>query len=167
MKTGNGSCDVSGIRRVYACRCDDRRSAISAGGGGAGAAQSVPDLLKDPAVKAALDAAKATEAQTIEDQIRFCEVPAPPFKETARGEVLRQTFQQLGLQNVRVDKAGNVLGDRPGAAAHPHLVLAAHLDTVFPEGTDVKVKRDGAVLQGRASATTAAVWPCWSPSSAR
>ena len=106
------------------------------------------DLLKDPAVKAAVDAAKATEAQTIADQIRFCEIPAPSFKEDVRGQELKRVFQQLGLQNVRVDKAGNVLGDYPGAAAHPHLVLAAHLDTVFPEGTDVKVKREGALLKG-------------------
>ncbi len=106
------------------------------------------DLLKDPAVKAALDAAKASEAQTIEDQIRFCEIPAPSFKETARGVELKNVFQELGLQNVRVDKAGNVLGDRPGAAAHPHFVIAAHLDTVFPEGTDVRVKREGTVLRG-------------------
>ena len=106
------------------------------------------DLLRDPAVRAALDAAKANEAQTIEDQIRFCEVMAPPFKEAARGEIVKQTFQQLGLQNVRVDRAGNVLGDRSGAAARPRLVIAAHLDTVFPESTDVKVKREGALLRG-------------------
>jgi acetylornithine deacetylase/succinyl-diaminopimelate desuccinylase-like protein len=109
---------------------------------------AAPDLLKDPAVRAAVDAAKANEAQAIEEQIRFCEVPAPSFKETARGEVLKETFRQLGLQNVRVDKAGNVLGDRPGAAPRPQLVIAAHLDTVFPEGTDVKVKREGTVLHG-------------------
>jgi len=109
---------------------------------------AAPDLLKDPAVRAAVDAAKANEAQAIEDQVRFCEVPAPSFMETARGEVLRQTFQQLGLQNVRVDKAGNVLGDRPGAAPRPRFVIAAHLDTVFPEGTDVKVKREGTSLRG-------------------
>src|SRR5439155_7690500 len=108
----------------------------------------VADLMKDASVKAALDAAKASEPQTIEDQVRFCEVPAPPFKETARGEVLKQTFQQLGLENVRVDKAGNVLGDRSGAEPRPRFVIAAHLDTVFPEGTDVTVKRDGAVLRG-------------------
>ena len=88
------------------------------------------------------------EPQTIEDQIRFCEVPAPPFKERARGEVLRQAFQQAGLRNVRFDRVGNVLGDRPGMAARPHVVLAAHLDTVFPEETDVKVRRDGAILWG-------------------
>ncbi|MEO8257003.1 MAG: M20/M25/M40 family metallo-hydrolase [Acidobacteriota bacterium] len=106
------------------------------------------NLLTTPAVAAALEAAKAMEGQTIDDQIRFCEVPAPPFKERARGEVLRQAFQQAGLRNVRVDRAGNVLGDRPGMAARPRLVLAAHLDTVFPEETDVTVKRDGAILRG-------------------
>ena len=120
--------------------------------GGAAHAQSVPptpaDLLKDPAVKAALDAAKANEAQTIEDQIRFCEIPAPSFKEEVRGKELQRVFQQLGLQNVRADKVGNVLGDYPGAAPRPHFVIAAHLDTVFPEGTDVKVKREGALLRG-------------------
>jgi acetylornithine deacetylase/succinyl-diaminopimelate desuccinylase-like protein len=115
---------------------------------GQGASPSPADLLKDPSVKAAIDAAKATEAQTIADQIRFCEIPAPSFKEEVRGQELKRVFTQLGLRNVRVDKVGNVLGDYPGAAARPHLVLAAHLDTVFPEGTDVKVKREGAVLKG-------------------
>lgn len=106
------------------------------------------DLLKDAAVKAALDGAKASEAQTVEDQIRLCEIPAPSFKEEVRGRELQRVFQQLGLQNVRIDKVGNVLGDYPGAAPRPHFVIAAHLDTVFPEGTDVKVKREGAVLRG-------------------
>ena len=75
-------------------------------------------------------------------------VPGTSFKEEVRGKELQGAFTQAGLQNVRVDKAGNVLGEYPGAAAHPHLVLSAHLDTVFPEGTDVKVKRDGALLKG-------------------
>ena len=112
------------------------------------ASPSPGELMKDPAVKAALDAVKANEAQVTEDQIRFCEIPAPAFKEDARGLELKRVFQQLGLQNVRVDKVGNVLGDYPGAAARPHFVLAAHLDTVFPEGTNVKVKREGAILRG-------------------
>ncbi len=108
----------------------------------------VAALARDSRVRAALDLAQSGEADTIADQIRFCEVPAPPFKEAARGEVLRRAFVDLGLQNVRVDRAGNVLGDRPGAAARPHLVVAAHLDTVFPEDTNVKVTRQGALLKG-------------------
>src|SRR5262249_54992916 len=99
-------------------------------------------------VRAALSAAKSTEPQTLDDQVRFCEVAAPPFKETARGDVLKGEFAKLGLQNVRVDRAGNVLGDRPGEALHPHLVVAAHLDTVFPEDTNVKVTRRGQRVDG-------------------
>ena len=106
------------------------------------------DLMKDPAVKAALDAVKANEPQTIEEQIRFCQIPAPSFKEETRGKELERVFQQIGLQNVRVDKVGNVLGEYHGAVPHPHAVIAAHLDTVFPEGTDVRVKREGNVLRG-------------------
>jgi acetylornithine deacetylase/succinyl-diaminopimelate desuccinylase-like protein len=108
----------------------------------------VAGLMQDAAVQAALAAAKAGEGQTIEDQVRFSEIPAPPFKEQARGQELQRVFLSLGLQNVRIDKAGNVLGDRPGRAPHPHLVMAAHLDTVFPEGTDVRVRRAGPVLHG-------------------
>ncbi len=112
------------------------------------AAPGAAALLQNPAVKTALDLVKTQDAQTIDDQVRFCEIPAPPFKEEARGAELKRTFEQLGLQNVRVDRAGNVLGDYPGASAHPHVVLAAHLDTVFPEGTNVKVRREGSVLHG-------------------
>lgn len=109
---------------------------------------AIPSLMQDPSVRAALDAARAAEPKTIEDQIRFCEVPAPPFKETARADVLRREFTALGLQNIRVDGAGNVLADRPGGAARPRLVIAAHLDTVFPEETNVKVTRRGHTLEG-------------------
>ena len=41
-----------------------------------------------------------------------------------------------------------MIGVRPGKSAHPNLVFAAHLDTVFPEGTDVKVTREGDLLKG-------------------
>jgi acetylornithine deacetylase/succinyl-diaminopimelate desuccinylase-like protein len=121
---------------------------LASGSAYAQGSASPADLVKDPAVKAALDGVKATEGQTVDDQIRFCEIPAPSFKEEARGLELKRVFTQLGLQNVRVDAVGNVLGDYPGAAARPRVVIAAHLDTVFPEGTDVKVKRQGAVLHG-------------------
>jgi tripeptide aminopeptidase len=105
-------------------------------------------LMADAAIKAAVEAIKASEPQTIEDQVRLCEVEAPPFKEGKRAEVYARMFGELGLQNVRIDKEGNVLGDRPGAQPRPRLVFTAHLDTVFPEGTDVKVKREGNILRG-------------------
>src|SRR5688572_8109729 len=104
-------------------------------------------LMTDAAVKAALEMIRAAEPQTIEDQVRLTEIEAPPFKETKRAEIYARMFREAGLQNVRIDKAGNVLGDRPGAQPRPRLVLSAHLDTVFPEGTDVKVKREGNLLR--------------------
>jgi acetylornithine deacetylase/succinyl-diaminopimelate desuccinylase-like protein len=112
----------------------------------AGASPAV--LLEQAAVKGAVEFARSDEARTLADQIRFCEVPAPPFMEQARGEVLRGEFAALGLQNVRVDREGNVLADRPGASPRPRLVVASHLDTVFPAETDVQVRRDGAILRG-------------------
>jgi acetylornithine deacetylase/succinyl-diaminopimelate desuccinylase-like protein len=104
-------------------------------------------LLQDASVRAALDAVRAAEPQTLEDQIRICEVEAPPFKEAKRAELYAQMFREAGLQNVRIDKEGNVLGEKPGTQARPHLVFSAHLDTVFPEGTNVTVKREGTVLR--------------------
>src|SRR5215813_3342234 len=117
----------------------------------AGAAQNATDALAAFAetrdVRAALDAAK-TDPAIVDDQIRFCEIPAPPFKEERRAGALKEAFEHLGLADVRIDKAGNVLGSRPGVTPRPHLVIAAHLDTVFPEGTNVHVRRDGSVLHG-------------------
>jgi acetylornithine deacetylase/succinyl-diaminopimelate desuccinylase-like protein len=111
-------------------------------------AQSVAALLGEPSIKAAIAAARSGEPRTIEDQIRFCEVPAPPFNENARGDLLRRSFVDAGLQNIRIDRAGNVIADRLGQAPAPRVVLAAHLDTVFPEGTPTKVTRQGGVLRG-------------------
>jgi acetylornithine deacetylase/succinyl-diaminopimelate desuccinylase-like protein len=105
-------------------------------------------LLQDAAVKAATEGLRASEPQTLEDQIRLCEVEAPPFKETKRAELYAQMFKEAGLTNVRIDKEGNVLGEKRGTQPRPHLVFSAHLDTVFPEGTDVTVKREGAMLRG-------------------
>ena len=80
--------------------------------------------------------------------MRLCEIPAPPFKEAARAAAYADAFRAAGLRNVRIDSAGNVLGERPGRAARPHLVFSAHLDTVFPEDTDVRVTREGLILRG-------------------
>lgn len=111
-------------------------------------AQDAARLSEDPQVKAALAATEANEPHFIDEQIRICEIPAPPFHEDIRARELERLFKAAGLQDVRIDRAGNVIGVRPGAAPHPNLLLQAHLDTVFPEGTNVKVTREGTVLKG-------------------
>ncbi len=113
-----------------------------------GAATIGARLMQDAAVTSALDRVKRDEGQVIEEQVRLCEIPAPPFQEQSRGEALRQAFVAAGLDNVRVDEVGNVIGDRPGLAPRPRLVFSAHLDTVFPEGTRVQTTREGSIIRG-------------------
>jgi acetylornithine deacetylase/succinyl-diaminopimelate desuccinylase-like protein len=114
----------------------------------AAAADDLSDLLSQADVRSTLDAVTADEPQVVRDQTRLCQIPAPPFQEAARAQAMRAAFEQAGLSNVRLDRAGNVLGDRTGVAAKPHIVVAAHLDTVFPGGTDVRVTRTGSRLKG-------------------
>jgi acetylornithine deacetylase/succinyl-diaminopimelate desuccinylase-like protein len=111
-------------------------------------AQSPTDLLKSPEIRAAFAAIERNEPRMIDLQVKVCEIPAPPYHEDARGKELERLFNEAGLKDVRIDKAGNVIGIRPGKAAHPNLVFAAHLDTVFPEGTNVHVTREGTLLKG-------------------
>ncbi len=110
--------------------------------------QEAVKLMADPTVKAALEAIKHNEPEMLSEQARICEIAAPPFHEEQRGYELKKIFEGLHLTNVRIDKAGNVIGARPGEKSRPNVVLAAHLDTVFPEGTNVKVTREGDVMKG-------------------
>ena len=73
---------------------------------------------------------------------------APPFKEARRAEDYRRRLEALGLRNVRIDSVGNVIAERPGEPGEPVVVISGHLDTVFPEGTDVAVRREGTTLRG-------------------
>lgn len=107
---------------------------------------AVRSLLVDSKVQQALAFAERNESRVIEYQIALTEIPAPPFQERARGAAYAELFRARGLRRVRTDAEGNVLGLRPGRRDKPLLVFSAHLDTVFPEGTDVRVKRDGNVL---------------------
>ncbi|HEX5831142.1 MAG TPA: M20/M25/M40 family metallo-hydrolase, partial [Gemmatimonadaceae bacterium] len=101
-----------------------------------------------PSVKAAVAAIRATNAWTLEQQVSICEIPAPPFKEAKRAEEFKRRLEQLGLRNVRIDREGNVIGERPGTGSGPVVVISAHLDTVFPESTDVSVRREGSLYKG-------------------
>jgi acetylornithine deacetylase/succinyl-diaminopimelate desuccinylase-like protein len=77
-----------------------------------------------------------------DQQARITEIPAPPFQEAARASVVKALLAASGLE-VQIDKTGNVVGELPGANAQEIVMLTAHLDTVFPPGTDVKVRREG------------------------
>src|SRR5262245_4424051 len=98
-------------------------------------------LIDNPTVKAALEAIKADDAATLAEQKRITEMAAPPYKEKGRAEYYLRRMQELGLKDASIDAEGNVIALRRGTGnGHPKLAIAAHLDTVFPEGTDVTVK---------------------------
>jgi acetylornithine deacetylase/succinyl-diaminopimelate desuccinylase-like protein len=113
-----------------------------------GRAETPEQILAKPEIQAAMQAIKINEPHFIDEQVRLCEIASPPFHEDKRAAELARLFKEAGLENVRIDHAGNVLGDRPGAEPHPRLVVAAHLDTVFPPETDVHVTRMGNLLKG-------------------
>src|SRR5437763_5885268 len=77
-----------------------------------------------------------------EEHARICSIPAPPFGEAARAEYVRARFVECGLTDARLDEAGNCVALRRGRAEGPLLILSAHLDTVFPAGTDCAVRRE-------------------------
>lgn len=104
-------------------------------------------LASHPQVRQALEFIKSIEPDIVNEQIAICEIPAPPFKEQKRAEYMQRRFVQLGLNNVRIDAESNVIGERACESAEATLVLCAHLDTVFPEGTDVSAKQDGSSIK--------------------
>jgi acetylornithine deacetylase/succinyl-diaminopimelate desuccinylase-like protein len=106
----------------------------------------IRELLDSPEVRRAIEFIDSHLDEITEEQIRICSIPAPPFGETERAEYLRKRFIESGLANAQLDEEGNCLALRKGNSAAPVLVVSAHLDTVFPAGTDVTVRRDGSKL---------------------
>ncbi len=105
-------------------------------------------ILANPKLIKALEDIKADDEQAFAEQKRITEIPAPPFKEKLRAEYFLKRFLELGFEDASIDAEGNVIALRKGSGGgRPKLVVSAHLDTVFPEGTDVTVKeKDGVIL---------------------
>ncbi len=95
-----------------------------------------------------LESLRRTNDWTLEQQVALCEIAAPPFGEAARARDFAGRLRAAGLADVRIDSAGNVIARRPGTGSGPTIILSAHLDTVFPEGTDVRVRRAGTRFEG-------------------
>ena len=106
-------------------------------------------LLELPDVMRARSFIMQDDARTLAQQRELTEIPAPPFGEAARAARMRRLMEEAGLREVGLDEEGNVLGWIPGGSGGPEpLVVSAHLDTIFPEGTDVRVREDGDRLIG-------------------
>src|SRR5271165_3890403 len=102
-------------------------------------------LADQSQVRVALDWLEQNLSWITDQQVRLTEIPAPSFHEEKRGEAMKALLEAAGLA-VRVDKLGNVIGELRGSEDKEVVLLTAHLDTVFPEGTEIKVKREGTRL---------------------
>ena len=99
-------------------------------------------------VARAMSICKEQVAEAMAEQVKIAEIESPTFAEKVRGEAVMELMRAYGLTDVVMDPSGNVVGRRPGTGSGPTLAIAAHLDTVFPAGTDLKVRREGNLYYG-------------------
>ena len=104
--------------------------------------QIVSDIFNNLAVRRAFQFFESRADEITAEQIRICTIPAPPFGEAARAAYLLEKFREQNLTELCIDDEGNCTGLRAGRSLAPLLVVSAHLDTVFPAGTDCTVRRE-------------------------
>ncbi len=103
----------------------------------------IEELLSAPDLQRAFRMLEERAAEITAEQIRICSIPAPPFAESERAAYLCDRFRQLGLKDTHIDEEGNCLSLRSGRSQSPTLAVSAHLDTVFPAGTDCETRYAG------------------------
>lgn len=110
--------------------------------------RTIKTIRATPGWKAAAAALARDHDRFVGEIVELTEIPAPPFGEAKRAAAMAAKFKALGLSGVETDAVGNVIGIRRGTnpTGGKAVVISAHLDTVFPEGTDVTVKRQGTRL---------------------
>ncbi len=107
------------------------------------AAETIAAIRADARFATATATLAAEHERIVADVITLTEIPAPPFNEEKRAAAYLEMLRAHGLEEVEQDEIGNVMGIRRGFGNGDVLVVAAHLDTVFPAGTDVRVRREG------------------------
>ncbi len=108
--------------------------------------KEIKKLSKQKSITKALAIIDELEPQTIKDLITLTEIPAPPFKEKVRAEKFSEMLKEAGAEKVWIDTEGNVIALKKGTEGSKVVALDAHMDTVFPEGTDVTVTQKGDTL---------------------
>jgi tripeptide aminopeptidase len=108
-------------------------------------ADSRAQLSDNSQVRAALDWFSRNLAWINDQQVRLTEIPAPPFQEAQRAAAVKELLAAVGLK-VQSDETGNVITEIRGTNDKEVVLLSAHLDTVFPPGTDVKVRRKDGLM---------------------
>jgi len=115
---------------------------------GQASATDVRKVIASPGYKKSIAVLDKEHDRIVAGIVTLTEIPAPPFKEKERATAYLAMLRASGLTDVEMDEEGNVMGIRRGTGAPggPLVAIAAHLDTVFPEGTPIKVRREGTRL---------------------
>ncbi len=103
-------------------------------------------LADIPTVREAFRRIEALDAWGMERLLELTQIPSPPFGEAARGARYAELLREAGADSVWTDEEGNVVALRKGRRGRRTVALDGHLDTVFPEGTDVTVRQVGDTL---------------------
>ena len=106
----------------------------------------IHEVMGSDAYRAAVATLTAEHDRTVEDIVALTEIAAPSFQEATRAHAFHAMAEMHGLKHLAIDAEGNVTGLRPGIGNGPLVCIAAHLDTVFPAGTDLTVRREGTKL---------------------
>jgi len=106
----------------------------------------IREVMASEAYRTAVATIAAEHERTVQDIITLTQIEAPSFQEATRAKAWREMAEAHGLKNLQIDAEGNVTGLRPGVGNGPLICIAAHLDTVFPAGTDLTVRREGTKL---------------------
>lgn len=109
-------------------------------------AQQVKAIADNPAVQEAFRRVEALDPWGMERLLELTQIPSPPFGEAKRGARYAELLKEAGADSVWTDAEGNVIALRRGRRGDRTVVLDGHLDTVFPEGTDVTVRQVGDTL---------------------
>ena len=99
-------------------------------------------LREDPKVKEALRQIDSEEKRTLEEQMLLCAIPSPSNQEEKRAAKYLEMSQKLPFDRTWQDEVGNVMGLMKGTGEGPSIMLAAHMDTVFPMEADVTPRVD-------------------------
>ena len=102
--------------------------------------KEIKKLANKKEVKTAFQVILDLEPKTIKNHIELTEIEAPPFKEEVRAIEFSKRLKDIEIDKVWIDSIGNVLGLIKGYEGKRNVAIDGHLDTVFPEGTDVKVR---------------------------
>ena len=102
--------------------------------------KNIKKIANNNKVKKAFKYILDVEDKTNKNLIELTEIEAPPFKEEKRAMEFSERLKLAGIEKVWIDSIGNVIGFLEGSIGNKNIAIDAHLDTVFPEGTDVQVR---------------------------